>query len=252
VVAVVVVLVGGAVFGGAVFGFGLGDSGERSPGTATVTPGTVVDSPTATATMALTRTETPTATPTAVPTPTPTPTVVATPFPTSTATPTPTATPTYQAYSDFINTFLGEMAEESKVPIRSRGGAIVDGEMWYVVNATSRSVNDTRRGKEWGGIVTGYLRAYHFHKDGDIGGKLPTGMRILEVNNTDRPPKTLFLSNLVAQRVYSGNIRAPELVESYYSTIRNQTAREKQIVVENDKQGINGTYGPDGNITRTE
>ena len=77
-------------------------------------------------------------------------------------------------------------------------------------------------------------------------------MRILEVNNTDRPPKTLFLSNLVAERVHSGNIRAPELVESYYSTIRNQTAREKEIVIENDREGINATYGPDGNITRTE
>jgi hypothetical protein len=254
VVAVVVVLVGGAVFGGAVFGFGLGDSGERASGTPTVAPETAVDTPTVKSTATGTVVPTPTPTSTVAPTPTATPTVVATPFPvpSATVTPTPTATPAYQAYSEFINTFLGEMAAEASVPVRSRGGVMVDGEMWYVVNATAKSVNDTRRVKEWGALVTGYIRAYQFHKEGDIGGKLPTGMRILEVNNTDRPPKTLFLSNLVAERVHSGDIQGPELVESYYSTIRNQTAREQVIALENDKEGINATYGPNGNITRTE
>jgi hypothetical protein len=252
VVAFVVVLVGGAVFGGAVFGFGLGGSGDADPGTPTAVPGTVVESPTPTMAPTPTVTVTATATPTA--TPTKTPTVVATPFPvpSETATPTPEPTSKSDRYEEFINTFLGEMAHESDVPIRVRGGTIIDREMWIVVNATDRTVNDSRRVKEWGGLVTGYTRAYHFYHEDNMSGKLPAGMRVLEVNNTSQPPKTFFLRNLVAERVRSGRISGPELVESYYSTLRNQTQREQRLVIENDKEGINGTYGPDGNITRTD
>jgi hypothetical protein len=243
----VVVLVGGAVFGGAVFGFGLGGSGERAPGTPTVAPGTVVESPTPTTTVA--PTSSPTSTPTVVPTPTPTPTVVATPFPVPSETPTPT--PVSNLYDDFINTFFGEMAEESDVPIRIRGGAIVDGELWIMVNATDPSVNDTRRTSEWGGLVTGYARAYYFYEEGQLTGQRTYALRVLEVNNTGRPPKTFILNNSVIHQHQYGGLRAPEFIEAYYSTLRNQTAEEREIVVANDKQGINDTYGPDGNITKT-
>jgi len=254
VVAVVVVLVGGAVFGGAIFGFGLGDSGDAAPGTSTVQPGTGVG--TSTATLTATETVVPTSTPTetVAPMPTPTPTVVATPFPvpSETATPTPEPTPKSDLYSEFLNTFLGEMSHETDVPIRARGGAIVDGEWWIVVNMTDPTVNDSRRVAERGGLATGYIRAYQFYYEDNLDGKLPTGMRVLEVNNTSQPPKTFFVSNILAERVKSGNIQAPELVETYYSTRRNQTDREKEIVLGNDKQGSNITYGPDGNVSITD
>jgi len=144
------------------------------------------------------------------------------------------------------------MASESDVPIRVRGGAIINGEWWVVVNLTNPIFNDTRRVKERGGLVTGYIRAYQFYHENDMEGELPTGMRVLEVNNTSQPPKTFFVSNLLAERVRSGEIRAPELVESYYSTRRNQTSRERKLVIENDKQGLNATYGPDGDMYPTD
>jgi hypothetical protein len=254
VVAVVVVLVGGAVFGGAVFGFGLGDSGERAPGTPTVASGTGVESPTATATIVSTPTATVTPTATAVPTPTPTPTVVATPFPVPEPTPTPTPEPTPKSnlYADFLNTLFGEVAEESDVPVRIRGGAIVDRNFWVVVNATARTVNDSRRAEEWRGLVAGYSRAYYFHEEGQLDGRRTDAMRVLEVNNTGRPPKTFKLDNFDIHKYQNGNIRAPEFVDSYYSTLRNQTAEERDIVIANDRQGINTTLGPDGNITDTD
>jgi hypothetical protein len=254
VVAVVVVLVGGAVFGGAVFGFGLGGSGDTGPGTPTVEPGTVVPSPTPTATVTPTLSETMTPTATVVPKPTPTPTVVATPFPvpSETATPTPEPTSKSDLYEEFLNTFLGEMAHESDVPIRARGGAIIDGEWWIIVNMTDPAITDNHRDEERGGLVTGYIRAYQFYYEEDMDGKLPTGMRVLEVNNTGQPPKTFFVSNLLAERVKSDNIGGPELVDTYYSTLRNQTDREKELVIENDKQGTNVTYGPDGNVNLTD
>jgi len=144
------------------------------------------------------------------------------------------------------------MAYESDVPIRVRGGAIIDGEWWVMVNLTDPTINDSRRVAERGGLATGYIRAYQFYYEENMAGKLPTGMRVLEVNNTSQPPKTFFVSNLLAERVKSGNIRAPELVETYYSTRRNQTDREKKLVIENDRQGLNATYGPDGNMHPTD
>jgi len=246
VVAFVVVLVGGAVFGGAVFGFGLGGSGGTAPATPTVAPGTVIALPTQTATSTATVTTVPTPTRTPTPTTRIISTSTATPTTTSTVTPTPTLTPTYKAYSEFINTFLGEMAAETGVPIRSRGGAIVDGEMWFVVNATDRSVNDTRRVSEWGGIITGYVRSYYFYNEGNVSGKLPDRLRVLEINNTDRPPKTFVLNNSVAHGSLYGGVSGVELVESYHSTIRNQTNTERRIVRKNDIQSTNITYGPDG------
>jgi len=252
VVAFVVVLVGGLVFGGAVFGFGLGDSGDRASGTPTVAPGTTVESSTSTTIPTPTNTGTVVSTPTV--TPTETATVMATPFPvpSETVTPTPEQTSKSEPYEEFINAFLGEMAEESDVPIRARGGAIIDGELWIMYNATDPTINDTRRVKERGGFVTGYVRAYQFYHQGQIDGKLPTGLRVLEVNNTNQPPKTFLVSNLVAEDVRSGSLDGPELVEAYYSTLRNQTERENQIVIENDKQGDNITYGPDGNVSNPE
>mgnify|MGYP000710622100 CR=1 FL=1 len=256
VVAVVVVLVGGAVFGGAVFGFGLGGSGGGPPETPTVDTESVVGSPTETltATGTVVPTPTPSGTATVVPRPTPTPTVVATrfPVPSETATPTPEPTSKSDLYSEFLNTFLGEMAHGSDVPVRARGGAIVDGEWWIIVNLTDPTVNDSRRVAERGGLVTGYIRAYQFYYEDDMDGKLPTGMRVLEVNNTSQAPKTFFVSNILAERVKSGDIRAPELVEMYYSTRRNQTDSEKELVIEKDKQGSNITYGPDGNVSNTD
>jgi len=251
VVAFVVVLVGGAVFGGAVFGFGLGGSGDTAPGTPTVAPETAIPTPAMTSTPTATITVAPT--PTATPTPTLTSTAVATLTPTSTTTPepTPTSTPVSNLYKNFLNTFFGEVAEESDVPIRIRGGAIANDEFWVIVNATNSSVNETRRSSEWSGLVTGYARAYYFYEEGQLTGRRTDAMRVLEINDTENPPKTFILNNSVVHRYQYGDMKAPEFAEAYYSTLRNQTAEEREIAVANDKQGINNTFGPDGNITRT-
>jgi len=76
-------------------------------------------------------------------------------------------------------------------------------------------------------------------------------MRVLEVNNTGSPPKTFILNNTVAHQAQYGGVTAPEVVESYFGTLRNQTREERNIVVENDRQGTNGTLGPDGAVTQT-
>jgi len=243
VVAFVVVLVGGAVFGGAVFGFGLGGSGGTAPATPTVAPGTVLESSTPTATV------TPTATRTTVPTPTRMPTVSptatrshsSTPTRLPATTPTPVSTPPWQAYEDFIDVFLGEVDAESQVPIRARGLTVREGTFWFIVNATDPDTNQTRRTKEWGGIVTGYARAYHFYEEGQISGNRTNGMRVLEVDDGDQPPKTFRLNNSVTRQIYNGGLRGPELVDAYHSTLRNQTDKEKTIAVKNDKQGSNET-----------
>jgi hypothetical protein len=247
VVAVAVVLVGGAVFGGAVFGFGLGGSGDTGPGTPTVAPGTPVTSST------IVPTPPPTATITVRPTPTATasPTVTATPSPTRTATQTASPIPQWKAYEPFINTVLGELAEESQVPVRIRGLAVREETLWLFVNATDPAVNDTRRTKEWGALVTGYARAYYFHHESDISGQRTDGMRVLEVNNTGESPQTFELNNSVARRVNYGGLGGPELVGTYYSTFRNQTNQERTITRENDILDSNWTYGPGGDIHQT-
>jgi hypothetical protein len=213
-----------------------------------VAPGTVVESPTPTTTVS------PTPTATVTPTATPTPTVVATPFPvpSETATPTPEPTPKSEPYDDFLNTVFGEIAEESDVPVRLRGGAIVDGEFWIMINATTRTVNDSRRAEEWRGVVAGYARAYYFYEEGQLDDRRTDAMRVLEINNTGKPPKTFILNNSLIHRYQYSRMPAPEFIDGYYSTLRNQTAREREIVVANDEQGINYTLGPEGNITDTD
>jgi hypothetical protein len=121
-----------------------------------------------------------------------------------------------------------------------------------VINATSPAVNDTRRTEEWGGLVTGYIRAYYFHNEGQVSGERPEAMRVLEINNTGLLPKTFIINNTVAHQAQYGGMTAPEVVESYFNTLRNQTTEEQHIVIENDRQGINGTLGPNGTITQTD
>jgi len=77
-------------------------------------------------------------------------------------------------------------------------------------------------------------------------------MRVLEVNNTGKPPKTFVLNNSLIHRYQYSRMAAPEFIDGYYSTLRNQTARERGIVIANDKQGINNTFGPNGTIIETD
>ncbi|MEF8852475.1 MAG: hypothetical protein V5A28_08665, partial [Haloarculaceae archaeon] len=117
---------------------------------------------------------------------------------------------------------------------------------------TSESEDPLRRTREKNGIISAYAQTVLFYEQGKISGKAPTGLRILEVNNTNQPPKTFYVNNSVALEFGSGQIDAPEYEQRVYRTLRNQTAHEKQRTIEIDRKGDDYIFYPNGTSERID
>jgi hypothetical protein len=134
-----------------------------------------------------------------------------------------------------------ELQEKPTVPIRLRGWTIVDTEFYVVVNLTAESEDGIRRLKEQNGILSAYAQTLLFYDQGKISGSAPTGMQIFEINNTNRPPKTTFANNSVVREWSSNQISTIEFHSQVYSTTRNQTAAEREGVINVDRTAKNHT-----------
>lgn len=203
---------------------------------------TFTTAPMPTATLSPTLTSTPTAIP-----------VTETSPPTSTATPTPTTTPvSLENYKIFLASFDNQLSLKPVVPIRFRGGRITRHEKLFLVyNATAESDNGLQRLREKNGIISAYAQTVLFHKQGKLSGKAPTGMRVLEVDNTDQPSKTFYVNDSVALKFSTGQINAPEYESTVYETLRNQTQSEQEVAAEIDRLNANYTFY-NGTIEKTD
>lgn len=211
-------------------------------------PSTVVS----TTTVTVISTSTPTVTPTTAPTPSSTSTATPTPTPTSTPRPTETstsiATPTpieKRNYSSFRASFAGELRRKPVVPIRARGWSVESNKnetFYFVVNLTAESDDSLRRLKEQNGILTAYAQTLLFYDQGKLTGDAPTRLQVLEVNNTEKPPKTFVANNSVVRKWSSGQIETIEFHSRVYSTARNQTAAESERAREIDRAAGNLTF----------
>jgi len=200
--------------------------------------------PTKTPTLTQTTTMSLTASPTVTPTSTFTPTRTPSPTPTATHTPTPTATTSRQnKYSEFVATVFGEAEVDTDVPLRIRANSVTENEVLILVmNLTARSEDDVQRAKEVNTIITsGYAQAVAHHDNGRIDGKMPKKLRIAEVNNTDAPPKTLYVNTSLARDYYLNNVNAPEFTEQYWNTSRNMTTEEEAFIEMMDRGAGNVT-----------
>jgi len=239
-----ILIVTGLVVGVVLFG-GVFDTSSDGPTQQTVTSGssltptvtqTVYPSPTVTTTVSPTATDSPTTTP--MPTLTPT----ATPTPTDIPTPTPEPVQ-LEDYEVFLASFVNQLGKKPVVPIRSSGGRVQgDGTLVQVVNLTALSESNITRLREKNGIISAYAQAFLFHEQGKLSGKAPSGLRVLEVNNTDRPPKTFYVNNSVASKFASKQISAREYERQVYKTQRNQTIAERQLAAEIARETTNTTF----------
>ena len=186
----------------------------------------------------------PTTTPTLTHTPTFTPTKTPSPRPTATRTPTPSVTPSRpDNYSEFVATVYGEAEVDTDIPLRLRASAITqNGVLILVMNLTARSEDNVKRARQVNIIITsGYAQAVAHHDNGRIDGKMPKKLRIAEVNNTDAPPKTLYVNTSLARDYYLNNVNAPEFAERYWNTTRNMSAEEEAFIERMDRGAGNVT-----------
>ena len=205
-----------------------------------------IDNKTTTSIKTPTLTQTATALPTATPTRTFTPTKTPSPTPTATRPPISTPTPSQydnDKYSEFVSTVFGEAEVDTEVLLRLRAHSVVEGEVLILVmNLTARSEDDVQRAKEVNTIITsGYAQAVAHHDSGRIDGKMPKKLRIAEVNDTDAPPKTLYVNTSLARDYYLNNVNAPEFTEQYWNTSRNMTTEEEAFIEMMDRGAGNVT-----------
>ena len=120
-----------------------------------------------------------------------------------------------------------------------------------VVNLTADSEDSLRRIGEQNGILTAYAQTLLFYDQGKLSSDAPTGIRILEVNNTEESPKTFIANNSVVRKWSSDQIDTVEFHSRVYSTSRNQTASEKAIVRNIDRGAKNFTLH-NGTATPTD
>lgn len=194
--------------------------------------------PTPTPTVAPTKTPPPTLTSTPTVTPTPTPTATPTATPTPTPSPTPTVKP--DPYLDFKEFYRAELGEEADEPVQVRGLRVVDTQLYVVINMTGESVDRGERRRQWFNSLLAYGTSIAFYNHDRISGKAPTGMRLLETNNTDKEPKTWFVGNPLINRWINDSVsNFSHLVEM---SKRNQTSSERQLVKDIDRAGMNQTY----------
>lgn len=242
---VVLGIVGATVFGVDFEGIQIQHDGQTPKGPGTITQSsikssteTVVPTPISTAKPTQITTEIQTQTPTL----TPTKTLTATPTPTKTATATPGPT-SDDRYDEFLSTVVGEAKVDAEIPVRLRGWTVTKGEVLIIVmNLTAESEDDVPRAREVNTLVTsGFAQAVYHHDSGNIEGKIPKQLRIAEVNNTNLPPKTLYVNTSLAREYYSSQITAVEFSEKYWETERNVTAGEEQYINTLDKHAGNVT-----------
>lgn len=166
--------------------------------------------------------------------------------PTPTSTPTPTTTEPASQYYEFAIEFFGQLNVRSPVAVRLRGVEIRDGVMWVVVNSTSPSINRSKLRSERNSVANMYARAYQVHEEGNIDGQRPNKLRYIEANTTsNRSPKTYTVNNsLVHQYVY-GDRSVVWYNDNWRQTLRDATAREKDIAISIDRGAENNTVGPE-------
>lgn len=198
--------------------------------TPTQVPTTIFSTPT----IGSTRTQTQTPTPTSTPSPTSTPTVTPTPW--------PTATTRVDPYEEFNNAMLYALKEEAAVPIRFRGMRVVDDDLVFVVNYTAKSEDVTRRKQERSQILVGFAITVHWYDTDVISGKAPTGIQILEIDNTDVAPKYTYASYDNTLKWYDNNITSNDYYDLVTLSIRNQTTEERKLVESIDSEWENRTY----------
>ena len=234
------ILIAVAIFGG-FLDAPVGESGQSTPTATSAQTTTFVPTPTASTSMSA-----PSPSPTATLTPTTTPT----PWPRVTITPTPTPVPE-KNYTIFGASFFNQLQRKPVVPIRARGWRISDRTFFMMVNLTADSEDSLRRIREQNGILTAYAQTLLFYNQGKLSGDAPTGIRVLEVNNTEESPKTFIANNSVVQKWSSDQIDTVEFHSRVYSTSRNQTASEKAIV-RNIDQGAKNFTLHNGTATPTD
>lgn len=249
-VLITLLLISGVTIGIAVVGGIIGPSPAKSNQS---TPGTQVDtvtdqpSSTPTSTITITRIEAPTSTTTS--TNTLAPTLPQTPTRTQTPTVSPTPTPRpNEAYDEFVGSYIVEIAERTDFPIQVRGYDIENGTLQFTYNATASSKDSLRRLQERGTLSTAYAQTLLNYDSGYIEGEAPSGMRALEINNTNHPPETFYINNSLAREFGSGQIDNIEYSSEVLNTVRNQTEQEKEWMRNIDRSAGNGTLGPNGTI----
>jgi len=169
----------------------------------------------------------------ATPTPSTTPVLTSSPSPTQTPTLGPYAN---EKYGPFISAVVGEAEVDAEVPVRLRGWRVIEGEVLIIVmNLTARSEDEQRRVREVNTLVTGgYTQAVAHYDNGKIDGKIPSRLVIAEVNNTNNPPKTLYVNTSLAREYYSGQLNAPEFTDRYWNTTINMTDDQQEYAHEMD------------------
>ncbi|WP_459195042.1 hypothetical protein [Halosimplex sp. J119] len=142
-----------------------------------------------------------------------------------------------------MSTLFGETEIDAEVPVRIRGWEVVEGQVLIVaMNLTAPSVDELHRIKQVNTLVTsGYAQTVFYHDSGRINGKIPSRLRIAEVNNTDSSPKTLYVNTSLARDYYLGDISGPEFTEQYWDTESNMTSSQEQFVREMDRAAGNVT-----------
>jgi len=209
------------------------------------TQSTIVPTPTVTTVRTTTKFQTSTASP--IPTSRPSPTATATMTPTVSLTDVPTPTETNEfaneKYDEFVEAVFGEAEVDADVPVRIRAWTVGEGNSLIVIlNLTAESESNAKRVKAVNGFVTGgYAQAVAHHDTGKIEGKITDRLRIAEVNNTDAPPKTLYVNTSLARDYYTGQINAADFTEEYWNTERNMTADEIDYVYDLDTKTGNQT-----------
>ncbi|WP_436932104.1 hypothetical protein [Halosimplex halobium] len=141
---------------------------------------------------------------------------------------TPTVVYANQEYHEFVSVVGGEAEADAEVPIRVRGWTIGENNsLVMILDLTAKSKNDLKRAKQVNILITsGYVQAVAHHDTGKIGGEMTDGLRILEINNTGAPPKTVYINNSLARKYYTDQIDVIEFQEQYWDTKRNMTSKE--------------------------
>ena len=147
--------------------------------------------------------------------------------------------------------FGNQLQDKPVVPIRLRGWDIVNKRLFVVVNLTADSEDSLRRLREQNGVLTAYAQTLLFYDQGKLSGEAPTGLRILEVNNTKGQPRTFVANNSVVREWSSDQVDTVEFHSRVYSTARNQTAAEKEDARNIDRTAKNYTFH-NGTATPTD
>ncbi|MFC7142159.1 hypothetical protein ACFQMA_20270 [Halosimplex aquaticum] len=233
---------GALVVTGIAFGGMLGVEDDQTPNktvTATnSTPSAIVHVSTPTLIPTVTNIQTSTSTATLTPTVTPTQTQKQTP--TATATPSPYAD---KRFSEFVSTVYGETEVDATIPVRIRGWTVLaEKELVMVMNLTGPSEDDIRRAKEVNTLISsGYAQAVAHYDNGKLDGDIPNRLRIAEVNNTGSPPKTLYVNTSLVREYYTGQLKATEFTEQYWSTETNMSDGHIEYIQNIDRVGGNTT-----------